>query len=273
MDALEWADDASADAAAARPEPARDDQGRFAAAAQDQAAPEGEAAAPAAAAEADAGAQPAPQSEPTTSDDVPVEETAKPGYVPLVALLETRDKARQAEEKARAAEERLAALEAAKPAAPRVPDRYADPDAYDDWLQGQLIAQNRELQLDVQALRAEQKHGPELVKAAREWGFQKCAEDPHFNQRMWGSSDPIGDVIAEYQKAQALSALSDPATLEAFRAWQAGQSAAPAQPNNSAPEPQSPPPPRSLASRPAAGSAKPGEQPVGAGVAFDAVFS
>lgn len=264
MDTLDFLDaDASGDAA--RAPAARDDSGRFAAPAQEQAAP--------------AEAAPTPQlntatpPEPTTAPADPYEGPTPPGHVPLSALLDTRDKAKAAEERARLAEERIAAIEAERqrPAA-QAPDRYADPDAYDDFREAQMAQALRAQAMEIAQIRAEGVHGAELVKAAREWAKERCDQDPFFNQRMFASADPFGEAIAEYQQAQALSALSDPEKLRAFNEWQAGQSAAPAPSSPAASEPQ-PAPPRSLASAPAAGSAKPGQQPVGPGVAFDALFS
>ncbi len=167
-------------------------------------------------------------------------------------------------------EARLKAIEARQQPAPQVPDRYNDPDAYDDWLQAQLVGQTRKLTLQFSERMAAQAYGADLFQKAKEWGVAKCDQDPFFNQRLHASDDPFDVVVKEYQQAQALSALQDPGRLDAFLAWQAGQSAAPAPPNQAAP-PQ-PSPPRSLNSAPAAMGVKPGEQPVGEGAAFDSIF-
>jgi hypothetical protein len=251
-------------AAPASAAPARDDQGRFAAPAEEQAAPV-EQAAP----------QTAALPGPTTAPD-PETGLTPSGHVPLAALLDTRDKVKQAEARAAEAESRLAAIEAAKQAPQGPPDRYADPDGYDDWFQLQIIDHQRGLETQIQSMRAEAKHGPELVSAAVEWARQRCNENGgrnDFNARMLASANRVEDAVVAYQQEQALSALSDPEQLRAFNEWRAGQSAAPASEQAaSAPQPQ-PLPPRSIVSAiPAAGAAKPGQQPVGAGVAFDAVF-
>ncbi|MFZ2769566.1 MAG: hypothetical protein WAZ50_00320 [Minisyncoccia bacterium] len=261
MSDLDFLDEPSSDDA--RPAAAgRDEQGRFAA--QEQAAP-------AERAPAQEPSAPVPPQEPTTALASDPDAPTPSGHVPLTALLDTRDKARQAEERARVAEERLAAIEAQRNQTSQVPDRYADPDAYDDWFQARLASQQRGLVMDMAELRAAQIHGADVVKAAREWGIQRCNEDPYFNQRMFASADPMGDVLSEYQKAQALSALDDPDTRRAFEEWQAGRSAAPDETQHAAPPPRASPPPRSLASAPAAGS-KPGAAPTADGSAFDAVF-
>jgi hypothetical protein len=250
MDNLEFLDgEPSGDES--RAEPVRDETGRFAPKAAAETAPPQEI--------TQAAEQPL---EPTTAPAPPPESAVTPpGHVPLTALLDTRDKLK-------AAEARLAQIENQRQA-PQVPDRYADPDAYDDWLQSQLIGQTRKLTLQFSERMAKQAYG-DLFDKAKEWGIAKCDADPFFNQRLHASDDPFDVVVKEYQQAQALSALQDPGRLDAFLAWQAGQSAAPA-PQSSAAQPH-PSPPRSLASAPAAGGAKPGAQPVGEGVAFDSIF-
>ena len=181
------------------------------------------------------------------------------------AMLDERDKRK-------ALEDQIRQLRAQVPQQ-MAPDPYEEPEAYQAFnnqiIQQQLFRQalgfSRRLQ--------EVKHGPETVAQAHEWGVARCDADPLFNQRVQTSEDPYEFVVSEWKRDQILSSLQGD-DLDQFRAWKASQGA---------PQPQAPvahvatipppvAPPRSLASAPAAGSPKPGEQPVGPGVAFDSVF-
>ena len=195
----------------------------------------------------------------------PVPEPVQPGHVPITAMLEERDKRK-------ALEEQIRQLRAQAPQ-PVAPDPYEDPEGYqahrdqiiEQRMFGQALAFSKRLQETI--------HGRETVQQAHEWGLARCDADPLFNHRVRSSEDPYEFVVAEWKRDQVLSSLQGD-DLDQFRAWKASQGAAQPQ----APVAQvaviPPPvaPPRSLASAPAAGSPKPGEQPVGPGVAFDSVF-
>jgi hypothetical protein len=159
------------------------------------------------------------------------------------------------------------------PAPPQpVPDKYEDPDGYEAHqqaqIQGAMYAQNLQWSKRI----AEIQHTPEVVAQAYEWGFQKCSEDPFFNQRVLSSPDPYGVVLQEWKRDQIASTV-DLSEYEQFQAWKAAQAqtgtlaaAAPAA------HPQSPTPPRSQAAMPSAGGGKPGETPAHAGAAYGSIF-
>ena len=221
-------------------------------------------------------AEPAPAAEPAQPDPTaeqqpeptaePAPTAPPPGFVPLQAVHEAREKARQAEE-------RLRAYEAQQAQQPQyVPDRYEDPEGYEAFqaqqIQGAIYQQNLTWSRRI----AELAHTPEKVAEAHEWGLRKCDEDPFFNQRVASSQDPYGVVMEEWKREQLLQSFQ-PADYDEFLAWKAGRPAQSPQAATAAPISQStPPPPRSIASQHSAGGAKPGEQPVGPGVSFDAVF-
>ena len=254
MDNLEFLDGQPA-SEESRP---RDEHGRFAKveAAEPPVQPEAE--------------QPAPQPEPpepTTAPAPPVE-TPAPGHVPLSAVLDEREKRQAAERARQELEQRLRALEAQRQQP--VPDRDHDPDAWDQWREAQIEQRLLNTNLNISERFARKEHGNELVDQARDAALQRFQTDPHYYHQVMAAADPYEVVVQDFKRAQALSALSEPGKLDAFLQWQAGQSAAPA-PQVSAAPPQ-PSPPRSLASAPSAGGAKPGQQPVGEGVAFDSIF-
>lgn len=206
----------------------------------------------------------APAPEPV-STPAPVAEPVQPGYVPITAMMDERDKRK-------ALEAQLQQLRAQTPQ-PVAPDPYEDPEGYqahreqiiEQRMFGQALAFSKRLQETI--------HGRDTVEQAHVWGLARCDADPLFNHRVRSSDDPYEFVVAEWKRDQVLSSLQGD-DLDQFRAWKASQGAA---------QPQAPvaqvaiippqvAPPRSLASAPAAGSPKPGEQPVGPGVAFDSVF-
>ncbi len=225
--------------------PPRGPDGKFAPKAQAEAAP--------------AAASPSPAPAPTPEGAQPTPEPAKPpeGYVPVAALQAVREELNQFKRQVQQ-----------QPQAPP-PDPYEDFEGYEAHRQSQ-IAQER---ADWSRQLAEARHGAELVTQAQQWAFERFDADPNFAQAAMSSRDPYGFAIAEYQRNQALSLLSDPSNLAKFQAFLAGGPAAPAA---SAPAPmvappsQPSPPPRSIASAPNAGAAKPGE--VQPGSAFDMVF-
>lgn len=182
----------------------------------------------------------------------PAQDPAKPpeGYVPVAALQELRKE--------------LQALK--QPPAARV-DPHEDPEGaiyQTNFIWSQKLATAT--------------HGQEMVDEALQWAYERAERDQSFNAAAQSHADPVGFAIEEFQRSKALSLLADPKLFSAFQAFvagqtQQGQAPAPAAPQALAAPPQQPIPPRSLAALPNAGGAKPGEQPVGPGVAFDAVFN
>lgn len=200
--------------------------------------------------------------------------TQPPGFVPLAALHEAR-------ERARVAEERLAQHRPAQPPqeAPQPPDRHEDPEGYDQFQENQRVQLNAQWSHRF----AVATHGEETVQQAQQWAEQRFDQDPIFRQRSLAAPDPYGFAVAEHQRELALQTLTDPKTLEDFRAWRAQQAspaAAPAAPIPAAvaplvasvapltPAPQAPP--RSIASAPSAGG--PASVPIGPGQAYDGLF-
>lgn len=197
----------------------------------------------------------APESPPVAAQPTPEPTRAPDGFVPVAALTELRRE-----------------FQAFKQAAQRPPEPAPDPyenfEAYEAYQAEQRNGERFEWSFDLLTAR----HGEETAGQVREWAGRKAEADPLFYQRALSTRDPFGFAFEEYQRDQALALLSDPKLLEQFKAWQAGTGPAPISQAAPAAPPQSPTPPRSLASAPSAGGAKPGETPVGPGVAFDSVF-
>jgi hypothetical protein len=198
---------------------------------------------------------PEPEPQPAASPE-PQAYTPPPGYVPVNVVQELRQEIR--------------ALKQAPP--PPIPDQYEDPEGYQAHREQQINERLLHHTLNTSERFARKEHGGELVDKARDWALQKFQSDPLYYQRVLADPDPYELVVQEFKRDQVFQKLQG-SDLDAFLAWKAGQAAPQAaQPAAPAAPPQQPTPPRSMASAPSAGSAKPGEQPVGPGVAFDSVF-
>lgn len=189
----------------------------------------------------------------------PKKERSEPGHIPITALLEERDRRKAAEERLKAFEQQQQARPAPPPGSP---EYFAQ---VEQSVEQRLV--NERLNFSEKLARKE--YGQDTVQAAQQWALERFQTDPGYQQKVLGQPDPYEFVVLEFKQQQALSALSDPAKLDAFLAWQAQQSGQTATPSQ---QPQSAPPPRSLASAPSAG-VKPGASPVGEGVAFDTLFT
>jgi hypothetical protein len=165
----------------------------------------------------------------------------------------------------------IRALKNPLPAPQPAPDFDADPVAamsYQTQVFEQRLLNER---LNSSERWARREHGAESVDKAKEWALERMQSDPLYFQQVMSSPDPYEAVIQEWKRHQVFSTMKD-GDLDAFLAWKSGAAApqaaalAPATPV-AVPAPSTPP--RSLASAPAAGAAKPGDTPVGPGVAFD----
>lgn len=230
--------------------PTRDAHGRFAAR-DDAPAPDAAQAAPAA---------PAPAAEvpaPAAAPAAPAAPPAPPeGFVPIGVVQELRKEIRSLKN---------------PPQAPQpVPDFNSDPDGA--WAHQQQQFEQRLLneRLNSSERWARREHGAETVDKVKAWAIERFGADPHYYHQIMSQTDPYETAVQDWKRDQVLSTMKD-GDLDAFLAWKTGQpppGAAPAAQPAPTP-PQSPTPPRSLASVPTAGAAKPGDTPVGPGVAFD----
>jgi len=172
------------------------------------------------------------------------------GFVPLGAVLDERDRRKAAE----AELERFRQAQQAQPQPVQMPDPYEDPEGFaaaqEARVQQALYAQK----LVFSEQMASVKHGEDVVKEAKDWGFKRCDTDPYFNAKVAASPDPIGFVVAEYRREEIASKVSLDEFAQ-FQAWKTAQAqlqqqTAPAAPPTAAPSL----PPRSLASAPSAGT-------------------
>lgn len=172
----------------------------------------------------------------------------EPGFVPIAAMLDARDKAK-------AAEAELTRMRAQQPQQQQQrPDEWEDPEGARAFDRAEVEQSLYQTNLRWSERIASLQHGEDTVAAARDWGFAKCDNDPYFNAKVASSPDPIGYVVAEYKREEIASKVT-PDEFAQFQAWKAAQGqlqqqAAPAAPPNTA----SAIPPKSLASAPSAGN-------------------
>jgi hypothetical protein len=213
----------------------------------------------------------APESTPEPQAAQPVTPAVPAGYVPVSVLQAERERRQALEERAR----QYQAERTAEPA----PDPYEDPEGFARFQQMQTQSLTLNVKLDLSEDISRERHGNEVVDAAREWALTKFAQSPTFQNEVLSQRNPYEFIVQQHKREQLFANVS-PDELEQFRAWKANP-ANPLTQASPAPQPvaavlaapqQFVAPPRSLASAPAAGSPKPGEQPVGPGVAFDALF-
>lgn len=229
-------------AAEAEPGPARDDKGRF--------APKGDAA-------PQAPADSSPQAPATPPEAAQTSEPAKPpeGYVPVGVVQALR-------------EEIQALKRQPPPPSQPPPDPREDLAGYQAWQEEQHTASTFQWSFRLLAV----ERGAEQAKAVAEWARDQSVSDPHFYERALASENPATFALAEYERHQALSMLTEPGFREKFQAFLSGQAAPqPAAGVTTPPPPPNPtPPPASITSAPSAGGAQ--SVPTGPGAAYERVF-
>jgi hypothetical protein len=161
---------------------------------------------------------------------------------------------------------------------PPAPDIYEAPHEFQEWADQaaqQAYQTGRQPLLQLSQQLVEEKYGAEEVEKAWNWAVRQADFDPALNNAFMASHHPFETVMEAYQRQQALEAFRDPAIRQQILALARGEPA-PGMARHQAPAasaaPPITPPTRSLASAPSAGGLKPGEQPVGPGVSYGAVF-
>jgi len=117
---------------------------------------------------------------------------------------------------------------------------------------------------------AEKNYGAETLSKVHDWASARCDADPIFNQQMLSSDDPYEAAMQAYNREEILKVVT-PGDLEAFRSWQAAQSAV----HGGAPPPSqqsSQPIPRSLATASGTGSLGKDAVPLQDGAGFMAAI-
>lgn len=212
--------------------------------------------------------EPAPKGEPEAPAQEPLVETppeppleldtradgtkAEPGYVPLGALLDTRDKAQAAEARAKQLEQELAQFRAQQEPQ-TVPDMFEDPEGYQAAVSQQIARAALDARLNSSEDVARSQFDDATVDAARDWALAQAQANPAFGQQLLSQRSPYIYAVREHQRVTALEKLgNDTAEIDHFLAWKAAQAATTAPQGE--PPPQTSLPPKSIASAPSAGS-------------------
>jgi hypothetical protein len=185
----------------------------------------------------------APQDAPTEPETVqpepqPADDAGKPWTYHMA--MDEKAKRKQFEDENRQLQARLQALEydqrqrqAQKPV--EAPDVLVDPNGYTQHIQGQIVQQFSPVVQQLQRQVAEMQHTPDVVKDAEAW-MNTLA--PHQRgaliQQCNATGNPYSELVSVFRRDEAAQALTDPAQLEAFKAWQAEQVKQPSQPAPSA---------------------------------------
>ncbi len=165
---------------------------------------------------------PTGEPEPETVEDAPViePESVPPtpeverDHVPVAALKSEREKRQWAEQRLAEMQARYAQVEEAPPSV------FEDEAAWQQSLEASVSNQIYQERLFFSEKLATKEFGPELVNEAKQWGFERCSADAAFNQKVRASRDPIGDVVADFQKERTYAEMqkygaTDMAALEA----------------------------------------------------------
>lgn len=259
----------------------RDETGRFASKQDSQPVAE----APPPAPEPPAETQPALTPEPAPSQPASAPVQPPPGYIPMAAVLDEREKRQKYE---RELEDMRRKYEEATRKPPQPLDPIADPEAFERSLNERIQQSRWDAITSTSLVSALRTHGREKVTAAEQWVEQQTAANPAFRQTILNQLDPYDFVVQEHQKSLRQQKLGDkdpdeyaienirelakrPEFLKALQDAGLIPAAAPGVSGGVAPSPHPTLPRPSLASAPSAGG-KTSTVPVGPGEAFNAVF-
>lgn len=168
------------------------------------------------AAEAEPAATPPPE-EPVLelTEVAPGTPKPEPGFVPIAAMLDARDRAKAAE----AERDRL--LAERQPV--EVPDPYADPEGYAAFQDQRYQVALQSIALNTSERFARKEYGNETVEAAKKWALDRFQADPLYQRQVLADPDPYDRTVKDYQREQLFSQVSDPTEFEQFRAWKQAQ--------------------------------------------------
>ena len=145
----------------------------------------------------------APAVEPIAETPAVEPEQKQPGFVPLAAMLDERDKRKAAEQGRQALEDQLKAREAPV----TVPDPYDDPEGYNQHTQRQIDQMMTAQRFNTSALIAKQAHGVEAVDAAAQWAEERAKTDPSFASMYMREEHPIEWIVQQHKRDNLVSQL------------------------------------------------------------------
>jgi hypothetical protein len=150
--------------------------------------------------EVEAPPAPEPAPEPTPEPEAPKEDKS----VPLTALLDERDRRKEAERRAAEYESRQAAS-----APVDMPDPIDDPRGFAEWQNSQVQQALVSQRFEMSDLMAKQQYGEETVKTAAEWAMEKAKADPLFATAYMQQPHPIDWIVREHKRSALVNDIGD----------------------------------------------------------------
>ena len=168
--------------------------------------------------------EPSEEIEPAEAVEIEPQVEAAPKAIPLAAMLDERDKRKEAERKAAELERKLEEVRKANEV--QQPDIYSDDPYLNDFRQ-QIQAQFERQRFQDRILdsdeRAKEKYGAETVETAALWAKQRMEDDPSFRSKFLDHRRPMEWVVEQHQQeTRAAEILSDPDAWVRKRAAELG---------------------------------------------------
>lgn len=189
----------------------------------------------------DASSTPEPAAaSPVAAPAAPEAAKPEPGYVPITALMDERDRRKAAEARAAQYEQQREA--------PKAPDAWSDPEGFQAHTVAQFQAQLTDTKLNMSEMAAKRHFGVEKVEAAKAWALAKFEKEPAFQNQVLNQTDPYDFAIQQFDRDTIASSVTTDDFAQ-FQAWKAAQAQlAPA--TGASASPPLTDPPRSIASQP-----------------------
>lgn len=164
-------------------------------------------------------AEPEAEPQPEPASEAPAPKRPEPGYVPIAAVMDERDK--------RKALEAQLAQYRAQEQRPQAPDPFDDSEGYarhiNQTIQDAIIADRVERDWE----NVVEKHGKEEAEAAKVWASEKAQSDPAFGQQLDVAFQtkvrPIEWVVQQHKRDALLSDIGDPSKLDDWFAREAAK--------------------------------------------------
>jgi hypothetical protein len=125
-----------------------------------------------------------------------------PGFVPLSAVLDER-------EKRKALEARIAQFEQERQTQQPSIDPFDDPEGFARQQTGQVQEQMTAMRFQFSDQFAREKHGPDSVDAAIAWAGERARADQVFAASYMQQQDPIGWIVQQHKRDGMLSQIGD----------------------------------------------------------------
>ncbi len=254
----------------------RDETGRFASKSDTQPATEAFAPEPPPAPEPPEATPPVQDQEASNGQPSAGNVQPPPGYIPMAALLDERDKRQKYERELETYRKQAEEARRAPPPAPI--DPITDPEGFEASINQRLEKARWDAITSVSHSMATRHHGADKVKAAEEWLAGELQNNPHLWQTVQRQVDPYDFVVQQHQRTLRLAKIGDDDPESWAEKWAAQNGYVKADQQHqaasggAAPSPtQTPLPKPSLATARSAGGTAP-RVPMGPGAAFEGVF-